>query len=201
MSHTASYLIAPIATLIIIAGCSSPATSKEMDGFVTIPGGTYEVGCGNNENRCEEVSVASYAIAKDNVTFDEWNICVEAGYCPKKPNLITSDTQDISVSWADAKIYIDWRNSLDNQQYSMPTLSEADVYSNHFSREPSTLSFWLSECRLVEGSLLTRGYECTENSCHICRIFRRDQYGVTSWVEYQDTSTSSETKIRLIRGN
>lgn len=199
MKKTVSHISAALSTALVISSCGAPAKSSDNEGFIRFQGETYEIGCQNSENNCSRTAIGAFSISSHNVTHEQWKVCVNDGVCPEISDPDSSDTSAVSVSWSDAATYIVWLNRTDSEKYSLPTLGQAEVYANSVHRESDTITFWISDCQMVQGSLLTRGYQCTEESCQICSLFRVDTHGVTSTVKYQDTKSRSETNIRLVK--
>jgi len=129
MAHFFPKSLAVIFVTLFVVGCSSPASSEE-DNFVTIPGGTYTVGCDAEGNGCREVKVDSFEISKYEVTFAEWDECHKNGYC-----LIIPDDEGfgrgmhpvINVGLDEVREeFLPWKMFLnDGYVYSIPT---ADQY-------------------------------------------------------------------------
>ncbi len=80
-----------------------------------------------NESPQHEVSLPAYAIGKFEVTFDEWDACVDAGACRHSP----SDRGNgrgampvFGVSWADTNEYVVWLSRETGRNYRLPTEAE-----------------------------------------------------------------------------
>lgn len=104
--------------------------------MVRIPGGTFlmgspvdEEGRGDDEKQ-HEVSVEDFAIARTEVTFYQWQLCVDDGGCQSNPNPEDAGSGRgnrpvINVSWNDAQEYIDWLNTKhDGLPFRLPTEAE-----------------------------------------------------------------------------
>ncbi len=84
----------------------------------------------------EEVSVEipsvtsdpkTIAVAKHEVTFAEWQKCVEADACryaPKRRKYVDDNHPVTGVSWLDVQQYIAWISKKNEQQYRLPLESE-----------------------------------------------------------------------------
>jgi len=104
--------------------------------MVTVPPGTFTMGSPKNEpghsdeeGPQHEVTIAKpFAIAKYELTFDQWDICVQHGGCPHASAGITmwgrGKQPASSVSWNDAQEYVKWLSNLTGRQYRLPTEAE-----------------------------------------------------------------------------
>lgn len=99
--------------------------------MVVLPAGKFLMGSpegsGHQRERPQhEVAIGPFAIGKYEVTFAEWDACVEAGGCP-----MLSDggwghgrMPAINVSWEDAKRYVAWLSKLTGKPYRLPSEAE-----------------------------------------------------------------------------
>jgi formylglycine-generating enzyme required for sulfatase activity len=90
-----------------------------------------EKGRGEDEGPQREVTVAqAFAADKYDVTFAEWDLCVEAGACSnsfgvaRDPGWGRGDRPVINVSWDDAKQYVAWLSRITGNEYRL--LSEVE---------------------------------------------------------------------------
>lgn len=71
---------------------------------------------------------AAFAIGFDEVTFDDWQMCVEAGGCnglnPDHAGWGRGQRPVINVSWQDAQLYLKWLREISGKPYRLPTESE-----------------------------------------------------------------------------
>lgn len=73
------------------------------------------------------ISITGFAIGKYEVTFAEWDRCVEAGGCTHRPDdrgWGRKDRPIIHVARADAEQYIAWLRSVTGQPYRLPSEAE-----------------------------------------------------------------------------
>jgi formylglycine-generating enzyme required for sulfatase activity len=102
--------------------------------MVVVPAGRFTMGSpGNEEGRSfdegpqHEVTLAKpFAVGKYDVTFGEWDACVDAGTCPPVLDSVwgRGDRPVIKVSWEDAKLYVAWFSRITGKHYRL--LSEAE---------------------------------------------------------------------------
>ena len=109
--------------------------AKEM---VEIPGGTFRMGDlsgrGDDDERpkrpdhpVHSVRVPSFWMGKYEVTFSQWDVCVEDGgcnYCPHDQDWGRDNRPVITVSWDDVQKFIAWLNGKTGGGYRLPTESE-----------------------------------------------------------------------------
>jgi formylglycine-generating enzyme required for sulfatase activity len=74
------------------------------------------------------VTVRAFAMAKNDVTFDEWNACVADGGCdgytPGDFGFGRGSRPVISVNWNDAQAYVTWLSRKTGKRYRLPSESE-----------------------------------------------------------------------------
>lgn len=105
--------------------------------MVTIPAGSYTMGCvdmrDNVENACTDdekpvhkVTIAEFALAKTEITFDQWEHCVAAGVCEHKNDKAwgRGSRPVIYVSWNNTQTYLKWLNKQTGKNYRLPTEAE-----------------------------------------------------------------------------
>jgi formylglycine-generating enzyme required for sulfatase activity len=103
--------------------------------MVLVPAGSFLMGSApaesyrqDNEGPQHEVMIAkSFAVSEFELTFDEWDTCVDYGDCLAH----TSDAgwgrgqlPVINVSWEDAQHYVDWLSRMTGKQYRLLTEAE-----------------------------------------------------------------------------
>ncbi len=116
--------------------CSSEGTVPEFSGpeMVVIPAGSFEMGCvsgvrcRDNEFPVHSVTIpAPFAVGKYEVTFSEWDACVESGGCGHVPNdegWGRDNRPVVGVSWEDAQEYVAWLSGETGFEYRLLSESE-----------------------------------------------------------------------------
>jgi formylglycine-generating enzyme required for sulfatase activity len=115
-------------------GDSFRECSKDCPEMLVVPAGEFimgspasEEGRNNNEGRQHKVIFArSFAVAKFDVTFDDWDDCVAYGDCERvsDPGYWRSWHPVVNVTWDDARRYAAWLSRMTGKPYRM--LSEAE---------------------------------------------------------------------------
>jgi formylglycine-generating enzyme required for sulfatase activity len=101
--------------------------------MVVIPAGKFTMGSSENEvgrtageGPQHGVTIAEpLAVSKYEVTFDQWDACMEAAGCPSSKDAWGRGVMPvINVSWDDAKLYVAWLSRVTGKEYRL--LSEAE---------------------------------------------------------------------------
>ena len=111
---------------------SSGGHGPEM---VVIPAGSFRMGCLVDDGDCapiefpvHEVDVPQFAVSKYEVTFAEWDACVDAGACdgyrPSDIGWGRDDRPVMNVSWVDAETYARWLSEQSGAEYRLPSEAE-----------------------------------------------------------------------------
>ena len=117
--------------------------------MVVVPAGDYlmgspdgEAGREKHEGPVHRVTIAApLAVGKYEVTFAEWDACVEAGGCAHRPGdegWGRGTRPVINVSWADAQAYVAWVSRETGRPYRL--LSEAEW--EYVARAETTGTYW-----------------------------------------------------------
>lgn len=111
----------------------------------TIPAGTYRVGSQQSPNELpiHEVTFKKpFAIGRYEVTFDEWQACVDdgscGGYVPMDEGLGRGNQPVINVSWDQAHAYAAWLSKKTGQTYRLPSESEWE----YAARAGACTTYW-----------------------------------------------------------
>ena len=105
----------------------------ECPKMVYIPAGSFRMGDiqgggDSDEKPVHRVSVQAFLMSVTEVTFAQWDACVAAGGCSRKPDdgdWGRGSRPVINVSWKDiTEQYIPWLNKKTGTQYRLPTEAE-----------------------------------------------------------------------------
>jgi len=100
-----------------------------------LPGGTYSMGSPSDEpgrfgyeGPQHDVTIKRFAISKYEVSFDQWQACVDDGGCgaytPGDAGFGRGSRPALFISWRDAKSYITWLSNKTGKNYRLPTEAE-----------------------------------------------------------------------------
>src|SRR5215472_9862567 len=112
-----------------VTGFKDCADCPEM---VVIPAGEFTMGSPPSELGAEaqhRVTIAyPFAVSKFEITFEEWDLCVDEGGCgghrPEDESWGRGKQPVMNISWLDAKSYVDWLSKRTGKAYRL--LSEAE---------------------------------------------------------------------------
>ena len=111
------------------------ASGGEGPVMVPVPAGTFRMGClqhlgcDRDELPIREVAIADrFALSKHEITFDDWDACVEAGGCngyrPDDEGWGRGRRPVINVGWDDAQSYVAWLSRSTGETYRLPSEAE-----------------------------------------------------------------------------
>ncbi len=102
--------------------------------MVVIPAGSFTLGSPTgepqrqlNEGPQRNVRIARFALARTEVSFDQWQACVDAGDCSHRPadeGWGRGERPVIDVSWNDAQQYVGWLSRITGERYRLPAEAE-----------------------------------------------------------------------------
>lgn len=99
--------------------------------MVAIAGGNFEMGSNNgesNEQPVHTVTIKNFSVGQSEVTFTQWDACVQAAGCRYKPHdegWGRGNRPVINVSYKDiTEDFIPWLNKTTGQVYRLPTEAE-----------------------------------------------------------------------------
>ena len=105
----------------------------ETEYFARIPAGSFRMGDiqggGDSDERpVHRVRIKAFLLGKTEVTFAQWDACVAAGGCRRKPDdegWGRGNRPVINVSWEDiTEQFIPWLNKTTGKRYRLPTEAE-----------------------------------------------------------------------------
>jgi formylglycine-generating enzyme required for sulfatase activity len=99
--------------------------------MVSIPAGSFRMGADEgdaNHKPAHTVRIKSFALAKTEVTFAQWEACVADGGCnglhPADGGWGRGNRPVINVEWDDAQAYVQWLSRKTGKKYRLPTEAE-----------------------------------------------------------------------------
>lgn len=120
--------------------------------MVVIPGGEFVMGSppeellrASNEGPRHRVTVPRFALARTEVTFDQYRQCVDAGACgylPHDEGWGREDRPVINVSMEDAGAYVRWLSEISGRRYRLPSEAEWE----YAARAGTTTRFHTGRC-------------------------------------------------------
>ena len=103
--------------------------------MVVIPAGSFRMGCLNDDGDCyvdefpvHTVNVPRFALAKYELTFEQWDACLDAGGCDgyraHDRGWGRGDRPVIRLNHAHAQSYVSWLSQQTGEDYRLPSESE-----------------------------------------------------------------------------
>jgi formylglycine-generating enzyme required for sulfatase activity len=128
------------------------ASSKPGDTFrdcadcpelVVLPAGSFDMGSTlEYENPTHRITIAKpFAIGRHEVTFSEWDKCVDEGGCKYRPDdhgWGRSERPVINLSWLDAKAFVSWLSQKTGKAYRLPSEAEWE----YAARAGTNTAYW-----------------------------------------------------------
>jgi formylglycine-generating enzyme required for sulfatase activity len=111
--------------------------------LVLVPAGSFTMGGKSEDDRpAHRVAIKTeFAIGRHEITFEQWDKCVEEGACKAHPgdrNWGRGKRPVINVSWLDAKAFASWLSQKTGQKYRLPTEAEWE----YAARAGTTTTYW-----------------------------------------------------------
>jgi len=130
-----------------VAGLGEVKDCPTCPALIAVPRGAFTMGSNADdpsEKPAHHVSIAeSFAIAKYEVSVEQWTACVEAGACPRIASMAgapaTAPARD--VSWDDVEPYVKWLSKISGKTYRLPTEAEWE----YAARGGTSTRYWWGE--------------------------------------------------------
>ena len=108
------------------------AIASATPGMVSIPAGTFRMGClsrrgcDEDEKPVREVRIPAFALAQHETTFAQWDVCVEYGPCRRVSDegWGRGDRPVVNVGRDDAQAYVGWLSRETGARYRLPSEAE-----------------------------------------------------------------------------
>lgn len=134
------YRASPTAPAAVAAVASPPAAPQPVGApqrdcagcpeVVAIPAGGFQMGSNDLyefEKPVHPVSVRGFYLGAREVTFEEWDLCIDQGGCNHRPDdrgLGRGKRPVTDIHWNDANAYLAWLSAKSGKSYRLPTESE-----------------------------------------------------------------------------
>ena len=154
--------------------------------MVVIPGGSFRMGCLNDDGDCNPsqfpvhaVDVPQFALSKYEVTFAQWDACVAEGGCggyqPNDRGWGRGNRPVIHVSRDDVQSYVVWLASQTGEDYRLPSESEWE----YAARAGTTTKYhWGDDIGLNRASCFGCGSEWDSRSTAPVGSFPANAWGL-----------------------
>jgi formylglycine-generating enzyme required for sulfatase activity/regulator of sirC expression with transglutaminase-like and TPR domain len=91
-------------------------------------GGLFSHSRGGGESPQRQISIARFAVSKNEITFANWQVCFDAGACgndmPDRSGWDGNNRPVINISWDDAQKYVAWLSRVTGNEYRLLTEAE-----------------------------------------------------------------------------
>jgi formylglycine-generating enzyme required for sulfatase activity len=132
---------APAAPAAVAAVAAPPAASQPVAGapqrdcagcpeLVAIPAGSFQMGSNDLyefEKPVHPVTIRGFLLGVREVTFEEWDLCIDQGGCNYRPDdrgLGRGKRPVTDIHWNDANAYLAWLSARSGKPYRLPTEGE-----------------------------------------------------------------------------
>ena len=161
------------------------AVMANLPDMVVIPAGTFSMGCvsGRNcdteEHPVHEVRVPSFALSRHEVTFAQWDVCVEYGPCEWSADegWGRGDRPVIHVSWHEAQDYASWISRVTGESYRLPSEAEWE-----YAARAGTATAYRWGNRIGRGNANTERYNVRGTTRAGAVLFHRNEFGLYDMV-------------------
>ena len=129
------------------SAASAPLTNSfrdcpECPEMIVVPAGAFDMGAagGTFDTPVHPVTIRQqFALGRYEITFDDWDLCLQAGACRFKPDdhgWGRGDHPVINVSWFDAKEYLTWLAQKTGKPYRLPSEAEWEYAARGGTKTP-----------------------------------------------------------------
>ena len=116
----------------LLLGASAQAGERFEPSTVEVPSGSFLMGCvsgqqcQSDEQPVHRVQIGTFRIGTHEVTFDQWDACVNDGGCSHRPESRTGrgDRPVTNVGWRDIQEYLAWLGKRTGKPYRLPSEAE-----------------------------------------------------------------------------
>ncbi len=115
------------------AAPAGPNTLRDCNGcpeIAAIPSGSFQMGSNDLyefEKPVHAVTVRAFYLGTREVTYEEWDLCIDQGGCSYRPDdrgLGRGKRPVADIHWNDANAYLAWLSTRTGKRYRLPTESE-----------------------------------------------------------------------------
>jgi formylglycine-generating enzyme required for sulfatase activity len=117
--------------------------------MVEVPSGSFLMGAPATDNQAEDTErpqrrvtiVKPFAISRHEITFDNWEACLQEKGCATQPpheGWGRGTRPVINVSWLDAQAYVRWLSAKTGRRYRLPSEAEWE----YAARAGTTTRYW-----------------------------------------------------------
>jgi formylglycine-generating enzyme required for sulfatase activity len=129
VSNVDPYVLKPDAERVLKPRASFRECAKDCPEMIVVPAGEFMMGSLDfwSERSPHKVTIAKpFAVSKFEVTFEEWDACVDYGDCERADDMGWGRGRQpvINVNWHDAQRYVAWLSKMTGKPYRL--LSEAE---------------------------------------------------------------------------
>jgi formylglycine-generating enzyme required for sulfatase activity len=197
MSNFRPYTLAAAAERALQPGQTFRECLKTCPEIVVVPPGQFlmgspptEKGRSRNESPQQTIKIAKpFGVARNDVTFEEWDACAAVGGCPSIPDsgFGRGSRPVINVTWDDAKQYVAWLSRMTGQPYRLLTEAEWEYAARAGTQ---TRYWWGDEVGSGNAACTTCGTEWDDKETAPVGSFKPNPFGlydmhgnVFQWVE------------------
>ncbi len=149
--------------------------------MIVIPAGNFMMGSLNgktNEQPRHNVEIEEFILSKTEVTFKQWDGCVEDGICshsPQDDGLGRGDFAVMRVNYQDIQQFLKWLNDITKKTYRLPTEAEWE----YAARAGTTTEYsWGNEIGVNNASCIGCNTGIDNNKINHIKNYPANTYGL-----------------------